>query len=89
MAASSKSGQSGAKEAGQTEGPPADRSSLPRGRADQDVVPYSSPYYGVAMASKELREGGEAALRLAQGDTAVIQSADHGSWFSSLKVGED
>eukprot|EP00969_Alexandrium_andersonii_P234437 10350704-Alexandrium_andersonii.AAC.1 len=85
MAASSKSDQPVVKEVGQTEGLPADSSSLPRGRADKDVVPYLSPYYGVAMTSKELREGGEVALRLAQGASAVIQSADHDTWFSSLK----
>eukprot|EP00969_Alexandrium_andersonii_P108729 4796943-Alexandrium_andersonii.AAC.1 len=62
MAASSKSGQVISKEVKKTEGLPADRPSLPRGRADEDVVPYSSPYYGVAMASKELREGGVESL---------------------------
>eukprot|EP00969_Alexandrium_andersonii_P299396 13236655-Alexandrium_andersonii.AAC.1 len=41
------------------------------------------------MTSKEPREGGEAALRLAQGGSAVFQSADHDTWLSSVKVGED
>eukprot|EP00969_Alexandrium_andersonii_P345796 15284714-Alexandrium_andersonii.AAC.1 len=77
MAAASKSGESISKEVGQTGGLPADRSSPPRGRADQDVVPYTSPYYGVAMTSKELREGGVGSFRMAQGDSVVIQSADH------------
>eukprot|EP00969_Alexandrium_andersonii_P348648 15416274-Alexandrium_andersonii.AAC.1 len=46
MAASSKSGQVVGKGVKKTEGLPVDRPSLPRRRADEDVVPYSSPYYG-------------------------------------------
>eukprot|EP00969_Alexandrium_andersonii_P133203 5890976-Alexandrium_andersonii.AAC.1 len=76
MAASSKSGvdvDKGVK----LEGHQADRFSPPRGRADEDVTPYTSPFDGVAMTSKELSEGGAESFRLAQNDSAVIQSASH------------
>eukprot|EP00969_Alexandrium_andersonii_P302425 13368933-Alexandrium_andersonii.AAC.1 len=41
------------------------------------------------MTSKELREGGVESFRMAQGDSVVIQIADHDTWFNSLRVGED
>eukprot|EP00969_Alexandrium_andersonii_P059675 2628602-Alexandrium_andersonii.AAC.1 len=52
------------------EGHRADRPSPPRGRADADVAPYKSPFYGVAMTSKELSEGGAGSFRLARNDGA-------------------
>eukprot|EP00969_Alexandrium_andersonii_P311374 13759011-Alexandrium_andersonii.AAC.1 len=66
-------------------GPQADRSSPPRGRADTEVAPYSRPYFGVAMTSKELNEGGAASLRLAESDSVVTQDLSHDKWFASLK----
>eukprot|EP00969_Alexandrium_andersonii_P304969 13480723-Alexandrium_andersonii.AAC.1 len=55
----------------------ADHPKPPRGRADAEVAPCDSPVYRVAMTSKELSEGGEAAFRLAQGHSAVLSSEDH------------
>eukprot|EP00969_Alexandrium_andersonii_P138134 6109077-Alexandrium_andersonii.AAC.1 len=48
----------------------ADHPKPPRGRADQEVAPYDSPFYRAAMTGKELSGGGEAAFRRAQGDSA-------------------
>eukprot|EP00969_Alexandrium_andersonii_P069597 3070694-Alexandrium_andersonii.AAC.1 len=55
----------------------ADHPKPPRGRADQEVAPCSSPFYRAAMTGKELSEGGEAEFRLARGDSAVLSSAGH------------
>eukprot|EP00969_Alexandrium_andersonii_P125037 5527191-Alexandrium_andersonii.AAC.1 len=52
----------------------ADHPKPPRGRSDQEVAPYDSPFYRAAMAGKELSEGGLAAFRRAQGDSAVVSS---------------
>eukprot|EP00969_Alexandrium_andersonii_P157619 6965705-Alexandrium_andersonii.AAC.1 len=41
------------------------------------------------MTGKEFSEGGGAAFRLAQGDSAVVASAEHLKWFQSLKLGGD
>eukprot|EP00969_Alexandrium_andersonii_P347283 15354496-Alexandrium_andersonii.AAC.1 len=91
MAASSKSGMPVGEGAG-LGGPPADRSSPPRaaaGRADADTVPYSSPYFGVAMTGKELREGGAASMRLAESGSVVVQDPSHDEWFNRLSLGKD
>eukprot|EP00969_Alexandrium_andersonii_P299645 13247638-Alexandrium_andersonii.AAC.1 len=62
MAASSKSGRATQQEAGEAESRAADRSSPPRGRSGAEALPFKSPCYCAAMASKDLKEGGETAL---------------------------
>eukprot|EP00969_Alexandrium_andersonii_P005879 255394-Alexandrium_andersonii.AAC.1 len=41
------------------------------------------------MTSKELSEGVAESFKLAQNDSAVIQSDSHDTWFNSLRLGDD
>eukprot|EP00969_Alexandrium_andersonii_P093664 4137758-Alexandrium_andersonii.AAC.1 len=84
MAASSMATKRELEEA-KTGGRAADRPMPLRGRADHAVVPFNSPFYRAAITGKELSEGGEAAFRLAQGDSAVVARSEHVEWLQSLK----
>eukprot|EP00969_Alexandrium_andersonii_P263894 11663684-Alexandrium_andersonii.AAC.1 len=70
MALSSKSSRRATQEVGGAEGRATERPSPPRGRADSDVALCNLPFSCAAMAGKELSKGGEAAFRLARGDSA-------------------